>query len=205
MSDKEKTKGQSMWDKIDKKSTEISFVNFVLSLSGLGASFWYTYKSFYGLFNPYFYFTATLFDEVVNKPGFFPKDIHGLQAMWDQPLQESIMPMQTFFIGMLMFILGAATLLTCFEVVNRMKDFIINFYVKVRFGSEYYSVWMFTEKRKSFEHHQNEKTEREKELEPLRKAELEHYEEWKKYHKSSLSFSEWKQKILNAEMQVKGK
>ena len=70
MNDKEKTKGQSMLDKIDKKSTEIFFVNFVLALSGLGAGFWYTYKSFYGLFNPYFYFTATAFDEVVNKPGF---------------------------------------------------------------------------------------------------------------------------------------
>ncbi|EBF9323914.1 hypothetical protein EWD79_22310 [Salmonella enterica subsp. enterica serovar Java] len=205
MSDNEKAKKHSMWDKIDKKSTEIFCLHFVLALSGLVTSFWYTYKSFYGLFNPYFYFTAITFDGVLNKPGFFPKDIQGLQAMWDQPLQDSIMPMQTFFIGMLMLVLGGATLLTCFDISNKMQQFMLKSYVKLRFGSEYYSVWMFTQRMKWFEHYQNEKNEKEKELEPLKKAELEHFEEWKKYHKSSLTFSEWKQKILNAEMQVKGK
>lgn len=197
MSDTDKTKGQSMWSKVDKKSTEIFFFHFVLGLSGLWASFWYTYKSFYGLFNPYFYFTALSFDSVLNKPGFFPKDVYGLQAMWDQPLQDSIMPMQTFFIGLIMLVLGLATLLTCFNLSNNVEEFLLKFYVKYRFGSEYYLIWISTQRKRWSVHLENKKTEKEKELEPLKKAEREHYEEWKKYHKSSLTFSEWKQKILN--------
>lgn len=109
-----------------------------------------------------------------------------------------------FFIGMLMLVLGGATLLTCFDISNKMQQFMLKSYVKLRFGSEYYSVWMFTQRRKWFEHYQNEKTEKEKELEPLKKAELEHFEEWKKYHKSSLTFSEWKQKYSMQKCRLRG-
>ncbi|WP_313397419.1 hypothetical protein [Acinetobacter variabilis] len=189
-----KTKFQSMWGKVDKKSTEIFFVHLVLALSGLWASFWYAYKSFYGLLNPYFYFTALVFDSLLKKPGFFPKDIYGVQAMWEQPFQDLLMPMQTFIIGGIMLFLGIATLLTCFQITNEIQEFLLKAYVKLRFGSVYYSVWIYTQKKRWLK-----KTEKERKLDPLRKAEHEHYEQWKKYNKSALTFSEWKQKVLNYE------
>jgi len=196
MNDIDKDNSKGIWNKVDKKATEVFIVHFVLAMTGLYVSFAYTYLSFYGLFNPYFEFVSTLIDTVLKKPGFFPKDIHGLQVMWDQPLQDSIMPMQTFIIGGIMLFLGVATLLTCLEISEKAREFLVKQYVKMRFGLRYYAIWMFTQKKRALKCMKKEKNKNEAVLEPLQKAEQECYQQWKKYHKSSLTFTEWKQKVL---------
>lgn len=190
----DKDNSKSIWSKVDKKSTEIFIVNCVLAMSGLYISFCYTYLSFYGLFNPFFYIVSFFMDAVLNKPGFFPKDIHGLEVMWNQPLQDSIMPMQTLIIGGIMLVLGVATLLTCLNLMRCVSDFLVKQYVKLRFGFRYYAIWTFVHKKRSLKHMKKEAA-----LEPLQKAEKEYYEQWKKYHKSSLTLAEWKQKVLRFE------
>lgn len=200
----DKDNSKSIWNKVDKKATEIFIVHFVLAMSGLYLTMFYTYLSFYGLFNPYFEIVSKVMDTVLNKPGFFPKDIHGLQVMWDQPLQDSIIPMQTLIIGGIMLVLGVATLLTCLQISEKVREFLVQQYVNFRFGFRYYAIWMFVQKKRSLKYMRKKVAKKEAALEPLQKAEKEYYQQWKKYHKSSLTFSEWKQKVFRFENNERG-
>lgn len=193
-----------MLDKIDKRATEICAVELTLVISAITASIWYTYVTFKGVFNPFYTAIIWLAESQVNGKWAFPKDFTEFQAMWDKTNQASeLFTIQPFAAGFLLFIIGAGTLYFCILASQEIIPFLKRYYIKARFGSAYYSDYKFNQKKNAIKanrevlmHRNKHVTEQEQQLESLRKAEREHYEEWKKYNKSELTLSEWKSRVL---------
>lgn len=193
-----------MLQKIDKKAAEICAVELTLVISAITASIGYTYATFKGVFNPFYTAIIWLAESQENGKWAFPKDFTEFQAMWDKTSQASeLFAIQPFAAGFLLFIIGAGTLYFCILASQEIIPFLTRNYIKARFGSEYYSHYKINQKKDAIKAHtvikmQRKKnvTEEEQQLESLRKAEREHYEQWKKYNKSELTLSEWKSRVL---------
>lgn len=193
-----------MLENIDKKAAEICAVEVSLVISAITASVWYTCLSFQGVFNP-FYAAAIFLTKIYDDGKWpFPENFTEFQAMWEKVIQGSeYLPIQPYAATFILLVIGAGTFYFCLLASQGVVPFLTHSYIKARFGSVYYSVYTFNQKRKVIKHnreikkhHKKNETEQEQQLESLRKAEREHYEQWKKYNKSELTLSEWKSRVL---------
>lgn len=184
-----------MWEKVNKKAAEIFVVGLMLALFGLYISICYTYLSFYGVFNPIYSLFSMVFSGAVGVKDIFPKTIGEYQVLLDKPFNSWVVPFQPYIIGVVLFGIGVLTFFLCLKLSTAAAKYLLHVYIKVRFGSEYLSFFIFEQRLK--ENVQDKKTEKETQLESLKKAQHEHFKEWKKYHKSQLTYKEWKERFLN--------
>ena len=191
-----------MWEKVDKKMAELFVVSLLIAVAGIYASIWYTWMTFHGVFNPIYKLVSLIFDFVLSKKVLFPENLAEYQAMLDAPAEKFAIPFLSFYVGLLLLVIGFLTVICCLRIAREASQYLQHTYIKARFGRDYYSLFLFNERLK--EKAQDNKTEQEKQLEDLVKVQREHYEKWKKYHKSELTFKEWKERVLNESVDDRG-
>lgn len=111
-----------MLNDVDKKLSELIFVNRILAISGWIAIAWYTFSSFKGVYNP-LYSLIVWSIKYTDKPQILTEQL---------PAMKVIICMATFCI--------------CALIADCIVKLLVKTYARFRFGSAYYSTLKFSKK-----------------------------------------------------------
>lgn len=180
--------------KLNFKVLEIRIVDVLLTSMVVLGSVYYTSLSFYGVFNPFFYFASLLFNNLNNKQG-FPVTLNEYLTYFNGlDLSRFEYLFQFGILSIMIFALLCLTFYVTINCAGYVSEVIKINYIKYRFGSAF--LLAFKKVLRKRESLGNMKSRLSGEEQSFKDAEYKHYEEWKRFYKSDLTFDEWKSKIL---------
>ncbi|EOG1717631.1 hypothetical protein ACK3OH_004519 [Salmonella enterica] len=181
------------------KYLEVAVINFILTmfafvLSTAGTLFSYSRE----WSNPIIYIASLFMNGLrgIGKvPGeAFPKTYHELFTRLDNSSLFSNGFFQLLFMGIVALLCLYATFFILFQITGGLTYIIERHYIKYRFGNRFLRAY---EKLANRGKKRSQKIEgKASEKESLDKASYSHYEKWKEYYKSDLSFEDWKIKVM---------
>ncbi|EGB7013619.1 hypothetical protein H8C17_002582 [Salmonella enterica] len=177
------------------KIIEVKTLEFILNMTALVVSAFGTlYSYFGGAYNPIIIALSYLSEKFGNNNIIFPKTYHQFFTEFNKHDFFSIESYTLFVMGMITMLMLYATFSCIIYVSLKLTSAIERFYIKCRFGGHYLRVY----NRYSLDNHRKlEKMEKKKnEKDDLECAAYGHYEKWKEYYKSDLSFKDWQLKVM---------
>ncbi|ECD1854022.1 hypothetical protein EWG95_17515 [Salmonella enterica subsp. enterica serovar Pomona] len=184
-----------MKNKTKYRLLHVKLLDVLLSCSVVLVSFYYSFASLFGVFNPIMWLAASIADFLTGKKGSFPQTIHAYSAWWDRLEFSFPEIMQFFMAGFFLCVIVYATFHATVMIAGYVSELIKRNYIKYIFGARFLRLYEKIEKRKgkAIARQQNKTSEKDN----LNNATYEHYTKWKIYYKSDLSFDEWKVKVMN--------
>ncbi|EGK0795441.1 hypothetical protein IOL86_003283 [Salmonella enterica] len=186
-----------MKNKTKYRLLHVKLLDVLLSCSVVLVSFYYSFASLFGVFNPIMWLAASIADFLTGKKGSFPQTFHEYSAWWDR-LEFSFPELMQFFMaGFFLCVIVYATFHLTVMITGYVSELLVRNYIKYIFGTRFLRLYEKMKKRKDkvIARKNNNKSE----MDALNDAAFEHYTLWKAYYKSDLKFDEWMNKVMNKE------
>ncbi|EHJ0757045.1 hypothetical protein J5L86_004168 [Salmonella enterica] len=184
-----------MRSKLKYKLLHIRLLDNSLACIVVLVSFYYSFATLFGVFNPIMWFAASVVDSLTGQKGFFPQSIHEYSAWWDR-LEFSYSEVMQFAIsGLFLCVIVYATFHATVMIAGYISEILERNYIKYIFGARFLRLYEKMQKRKGkvIARKKNNTSE----MDALNDATFEHYTKWKIYYKSDMRFDEWKNKVMN--------